>query len=592
MDMISNLDDTQHPDVSPDVFVVAEETMRDMVYSLNHKRARLTRELGRASTMCTLEKVVWELNTQEGMVARAAAAMGAAVRTFGRHNGWDFTEPKTQTAFLQLMEEVEPDEIHLAPGCELASIPQELDDLPPEDVLSFVAKVFEEQRLSGRHAHLEHPKAARSGRPRLSPQCGRSPWSTSTSTATDKAWTRPAIPPRSRHGSRPRNAARATSSTGGTATTTTTIPSCPSASARPSINHPRSLTPSHSLSCLCDQKTGDIYIDLDPEYGTGEASSPADDETAPRAILHACVNVLNYVAKLHRDVGHPHANVLHRMLSDAEATARVLACAKAYKCASRTARAVLTRPRPPSRRKREFGELVYMDVLRIVTGPEPRDVGLFLSITDVATRYVVAGPIRSEDVDEILVTIKEAWCQHFGYPKKLRFDKFHRFNSEAIKDWADVGSVALDPVPRKAHARLGIIERRNQVLCAGCEHYLKDMNLEPNHSNLQEAAANLTLQLNSLGNNPDLRTNLTSGYRNPVTFSFADTDHGEAILRRAAAKLALIEADLGRAPRAGDSAPSASRTRPLLRWANGASTCATLASRHSSRVVGEVPRSS
>jgi hypothetical protein len=600
--------------------ILEESTMRGMIYSLTHAAAGLRREVSRSRTMRSRRKVVWEVYTQEGPVANAAAAMGADARAFGLHNGWDLTKPDIQAKFLALMDQVEPDEIHLSPVCGPWSIIQELNILTPARatqlrlvrewhhryMLNFAAEIFEKQRLAGRHAHLEHPLGARSWQTkafaRMHPvtvvdfdQC-------EYGLCVDESGD-PSRKP-TRVVSTKRCMSRLRRKCSGEHRHVPLV----SGLAAKAEHYPPALANALAQGMMSDDfddpddnySAFDIYpIDADGDWempiaGTQPAAPPpaapggqADEEMpvadpAPlppplpeaaageeedRALnLHRDLrdqyggNVLNYVAKLHKGLGHPHPAVLSRMLKDADATEVVLGCAKHYRCAACLAQvkpdtAADSGPIPA----RNFGDLVMMDVLKVKYGPRPRDVGNVLSIVDVATRYMVTRVLEEETAEHTTSALERAWMRHFPPMKVLRFDEAKYFNAEAVKEWCDKRNILVDPAPGEAHTRLGVVERRHQVLRAGLEHYIEDRALEPRIDSLKEAVCYVPQQINTLsfsrgyspaqwvlGQHPDLRTDLTSDFFNfAVQHEIAegDSEFAAMIERRTAAKVAFVRAD-------------------------------------------------
>jgi len=218
------------------------------------------------------------------------------------------------------------------------------------------------------------------------------------------------------------------------------------------------------------------------------ASTTTQDETLVahrRQRSKFGANVFNYVSKLHTRLGHPGCAVLHRMLKDANATENVLNLAKEFRCKrcmEHVKPDTVTTSAPIQ--AREFGDLVLMDVLSIKVGPKARDIGKVLSMLDMATRYMMARAIPDESDDSVIKAIERMWMRHFGPMKTLRYDEARGFNSRAVVEWAKKATIHLDPAPGEAHARLGAIERRHQVLRVSLENFMADRDLPANFDGL------------------------------------------------------------------------------------------------------------
>jgi len=97
-----------------------------------------------------------------------------SVETFGLHNGWDFDLQEHRDLLLQRQLEEMPDEVLLAPTCGPWSQMQNLAARSTQQKaklydlrhwhhrthLQFTKKVYMNQILGGRHAHLEQPEHA------------------------------------------------------------------------------------------------------------------------------------------------------------------------------------------------------------------------------------------------------------------------------------------------------------------------------------------------------------------------------------------------------------------------------------------------
>ena len=130
----------------------------------------------RARHMVRDHRVIWEVFIGQGRTSEEILRRGGRVRTFSLENGWNFAEEDVRVQFLLLQEQAQPDEVLLAPPCSPWSPIQLLSGRTPtgwdlltrkrewhlENYLWFVTEVYERQRCSGHHAHVEHPAYATS----------------------------------------------------------------------------------------------------------------------------------------------------------------------------------------------------------------------------------------------------------------------------------------------------------------------------------------------------------------------------------------------------------------------------------------------
>ena len=157
-------------------FLLKNKTLKtldnNVLTQLNAHEAYITQTL--RSMEQQRPRQLWEVYTGESRMAQLAETLGMQVRSFGPQEGWNFSLKSHQNAFLELMDEEQPDEIFLSPTCGPWSRMQNIsatNERRQEQLhqlrewhhrvhLRFVAKVYNKQLAEGRHGHIEQPSFA------------------------------------------------------------------------------------------------------------------------------------------------------------------------------------------------------------------------------------------------------------------------------------------------------------------------------------------------------------------------------------------------------------------------------------------------
>ena len=129
---------------------------------------------------------------------------------------------------------------------------------------------------------------------------------------------------------------------------------------------------------------------------------------------------VNYIARLHRSLGHPSAEML-RVLEEVQATDNVKAAARGYMCgicASR--RKPGSVPPAAGRTARRFGDRLCADSAWIETTSGRK---CLLTLMDQATRYIAVRLLHSEQGTDFIKGVERAWIKQFGCLKYLRVDE-------------------------------------------------------------------------------------------------------------------------------------------------------------------------
>ncbi|CAJ1404806.1 unnamed protein product [Effrenium voratum] len=515
-------------------------------------------------------RLVWEVFAGKAAISHHVQAAGGQTEVFGLHTGWDFRIKSHQDAFMDYLHQEMPDEVFLAPICGPWSPMQNINSRTPEQreklralrqwhhdtFLLFVKKVYLAQVRDGRHAHVEQPLSAKSWKTRaLRSLPGL--WCTFDQCAynsicpdADGEWLLVKKP---------------------TALLTTKMAMATAMCHRCSGDH---------MHCRLEGYLKDYGIsrtafmeDYQPEMAghmsaalmVPEPAQPqswifaADDVAEPGGVLQRLFTnhkeeAVRTVQRLHRNLGHPAPDTLVAVLRQRGASGTVLDVAHEYRC---PACAHYVRPPRPSpaqlSQSTNFNDVVQADVMWLKPDPNKDDKYPIISMVCTATRYMVARLIRHEQTTDFISSLEKSWIRHFGPMQVLMIDEHRAWSSDAMSSWARDNGISLVISPGEAHTRLGVVERRHQLLRRAVEIYLAD---HQDHSRdaVRKALDYMVPQINALpnvhgyspaqwvlGKQPKLPGELTEDGLNPGHLQPGDFE--DVLAQRAAAKYALIRAD-------------------------------------------------
>ena len=138
--------------------------------TVNATEAYITNELHQPPEH---RRVLWEVYCGKARTGLIAEELGMKVERFSLETGWDFNLKSHQQQFTQRLDEEEPDEVLLAPECNVWSRTQTLTCRTPAQQealmarrehhrrrrhLCFAKQIYLRQAGHGRHAHLEQPR--------------------------------------------------------------------------------------------------------------------------------------------------------------------------------------------------------------------------------------------------------------------------------------------------------------------------------------------------------------------------------------------------------------------------------------------------
>ena len=502
--------------------------------------------------------VLWEVFAGEGRVSKTAARrQNMQSERFSLSDGWDFAQASHRMAFLRRLKSEEPDCVLISPMCKLWSSLQELTCAAHEgyaetldiarqwdhdNILMFCSVIFEHQRRKGKLALCEHPKRSRAwATPAFQAMNGHDAHVDQCMFGlrllNDHNEMLPVQKPTTFRTTRASLSERISKHCDGTHSHTHLEGSIPGVGLRSWLaeSYPQALASHLVNAIIAELESDDIFAVEDmpsaqqeiADYMAGrhqgaerfvgepKAADPKDDKRAvaleseefdsldpvrKNRILRSQVGprAVEYVQRLHKNLGHPGWEVLHRMLKEIQATDNVLQAAKFYTCPLCYARKPPKANPPASGLKcTEFNERILVDshwiacedsmVKERVPAPgtpaarrrekdkkEKRPTGrqCVLTIIDHATRYCAVRILQSERADEFTKGLERAWVKHFGVPKILRIDEAKGWSSQHVREWATQRGVTLEVQPAENHSWLGVVERKHQVVRRALELFM------------------------------------------------------------------------------------------------------------------------
>ena len=202
----------------------------------------------------------------------------------------------------------------------------------------------------------------------------------------------------------------------------------------------------------------DIFDDAkEGENQKSEETTGDEIISSNRSLRKECGSrAVDYVGRLHKNLGHPSAATLLRMLGRIQATDDVIKAAKGYMCKHCYHRAKPSQVLPSAGiSSRSFNNRFVVDSAWIQLGKDRQCI---------LTRYTTVRILNSEKAPEFVKGLERSWIRHFGVPKCLRVDSAKGWEAKAVRDWcADKGNI-LEVALTEAHNWLGVVERKHQVI--------------------------------------------------------------------------------------------------------------------------------
>ena len=581
--------------------------LRKMVNNLQYKVDEQDKVLSVSQTLnkdSRNQRLVWEVFSGLGRTSKYLSQMeNVKVVSFSLQTGWDFEKPSHRRAFLAKLRHDEPDDILLSPMCRLWSPLQELNCAQSEDyktklvadrklnhdtILTMCSVAYLEQQRHGRHATLEHPWPSRA----WSTRAFRKLEEVSYDVYVDQCQYGLTLP--DKHGqdgpvkkptcfrttrfNMKRDLERVCQGHHAHVPLEGQIPGGGGARSRAAENYPPALAKALAQMMVVDDDRDEaddvmVFGDEDAEMEqpmevekmpetsegldvSGSSAVPEDEKVAKNRALKTRVGarVFSYVARLHKNLGHPSPEVLHRMLDETQATSDVLDAAKEYlcpRCQERKQPAGV--PPAAGLTARTFNDRLMADTTWIDTDDGRKCIMVMM---DHATRYVALRVMKSEKSVDLVKGLERGWIKHFSTPRCLRIDEAKGFAAQHLREWCSQHNIILEIAPAEAHNWIGAIERKHQVVRRALEIYMDDRGGR-NVKSLLEAAIYCPGQINNmsytngytptqwvLGRSAADAHSLTASVFNPGLVSMTDSEEFMKVQeKRLAAQTAFLKAD-------------------------------------------------
>ena len=176
-------------------------------------------------------------------------------------------------------------------------------------------------------------------------------------------------------------------------------------------------------------------------------------------------DIKNAITRLHRNLGHPHANELKKMLAmNGIKDQLIYDAVEGLRCEACVRTKGPGKPEPagvPQEMSWQFGDILQMDIFYT------RDIRsadyIFLGIIDECTHLHMALRLNNRMPEEVAYQFETFWARAFGFPLKIKADPDGSFRGH-FEDAMDRAGVYMDYIPAEAHHRIGLIERHNATL--------------------------------------------------------------------------------------------------------------------------------
>ncbi len=176
-------------------------------------------------------------------------------------------------------------------------------------------------------------------------------------------------------------------------------------------------------------------------------------------------DIRRLVARLHRNLGHPEASELKKLLAmNGIRDDHVLRGVDEITCHACQRVKQPTQPPPssmPTEGYLQFGDSIQMDIVYI------RDIAgrnyAVLGIICESTHLHAVALLDSREPDHVCSRLRQVWLEPYGLPLTIRTDADGAFRGVLEDELSNLG-IFIDYVPTESHNRIGLIERHNAIM--------------------------------------------------------------------------------------------------------------------------------
>ena len=170
-----------------------------------------------------------------------------------------------------------------------------------------------------------------------------------------------------------------------------------------------------------------------------------------------------WLAKIHKNLGHPHAERLAVTLKEQGYDSRIIEAARQYQCSTcqEGRHASLARP-ATLRDPLDFNDRISMDAVIVSTrsGQQYR----IYHLVDHGTSYQTAFVSTNSSTQKVVEGMTQAWLAWAGAPGELCVDAGKELNSEAFPIFLQSHNIRCRTIATRAHGQNGRAERHGAVL--------------------------------------------------------------------------------------------------------------------------------
>ncbi len=386
-------------------------------------------------------RVVWEVYAGKGRVSDEVEKIGGISEKFGMNEGWDFSSAADRKKFIKRLVKEQPDELMISPECRLWSPLQELTASRSEGArqflidqrkhhhnvhLCFCAVIYEIQRRNGRNATIEHPWNSRawktvsfsklSGMRTYIDQC-----ELGLELENDDGVMNPVKKPTCLLTTKKLLFDYMSKFVCSKCQQHTPLEGYIRGQGRRSSlaeNYPQKMAEALARCLLQVEESEEDFVaaaegdqELEAqEEEQGEGRLPlSEEERCNREMVKANRELkrqvgprpVDYVARLHRNLGHPSPETLVRMLEEVQATENVITAAKHFVCTHCYHRAKPPQVPPASGiASTVFNNRLVVDSAWIQL--ENKERQCILTVCDEATRYIAVRILQNERAGELI----------------------------------------------------------------------------------------------------------------------------------------------------------------------------------------------
>ena len=214
------------------------------------------------------------------------------------------------------------------------------------------------------------------------------------------------------------------------------------------------------------------------------------------AFKQLSVGERQWLAKIHKNLGHPHAERLAATLRDQGYQPRLVEAARQFQCSSCQEGRHASAARPATLRDPiDFNDRVSMDAI-IVSTRSGQQFRIY-HLVDHGTSYQTAFVTSNGSTDRVIEGMTHAWLTWAGPPGELCVDAGKELNSEAFQQFLQSHNIKGRTIAVRAHWQNGRAERHGAVLQHMLDRYDQEQPIQT-HEDMQQALWAVTHAKNSL----------------------------------------------------------------------------------------------